>query len=706
MLRTPHRAPKGGVVRRVAQGLMLTASLIVAAPTSAFACTQVWMPDAYTAEDGVRYFGRAEDSYSRYVKVFGIEEASNESVTYSSDEGSFEWTSPKGYSYRYTYVRDLPEEWDGCTDAYSEAGINEMGVSCSATLTTYANEKIVGGGHWAKDENGNYVRDENGYYVWVVDVEGNDENPDGGIGEYNYASVVLGEAATAREGVELIGEIIDDKGAYSTDQLIISDANETWLVDVLSGTQWIAFKMPEDKVSMNPNISNLYFDLGFTIDEDGNIIDDGGSLHSDRIIEVAQEAGTLKYFDEEAGIVNIAGSYGEDITETSSSSWTRYFQGRAYFGANAVAGQDYTYNEVGSALAAQKQPLFYVPARADYTTFDAIRALAARGEQTEDLNANENEDLYAVGNDWMLESHIFEIRDGLDPEIATVQWEALSRSEFSVAVPIYSALITEVSPYFGDINTDTNDHAITITEVYDEETDEFVGYDYSYDDVVETALEEEPENSLDYVLMDINTLCTLYRDQTAASTREYLDALQKDLIAQHEEVAAAMEKVSEEDRTTLANQAEFAAAEQTYTKAKQVLTELRAYVSEGLEDETVFESEFVPTAYVAGNYAEKALEGIEIPAEVEEPEVPGNTEQPGTETPGTEQPGNEQQTPAETEDPTATEKPATKPSGKTNTKGSLPATGDSTFVLATSAVVAAAACAGGAVTIRRRRASK
>jgi len=124
------------------------------------------------------------------------------------------YTSTKT-TYRYTYVRDHPSQWHGRYDAYSEAGINEKGVSCSATLTTGMN----------------------------ADAEAADPLTKTGIGEYSYGSVILGESANAREGVELLGKIIDEQGACGNDQIIIADSNETWLFAALSGHQWIAMRI-------------------------------------------------------------------------------------------------------------------------------------------------------------------------------------------------------------------------------------------------------------------------------------------------------------------------------------------------------------------------------------------------------------------------------------------------------------------------------
>lgn len=125
-------------LKKLGIGLAFGAATIMSMPTSALACTQVYMGNKLTA-DGNTYYGRAEDYRKRYLKHFGIEPSFGPGHTYSSDESAFVYTSTKT-SYRYTYVRDHPSQWDERWDAYSEAGINERGVSCSATLSTSYND--------------------------------------------------------------------------------------------------------------------------------------------------------------------------------------------------------------------------------------------------------------------------------------------------------------------------------------------------------------------------------------------------------------------------------------------------------------------------------------------------------------------------------------------------------------------------------------
>lgn len=163
-MRKTHPGLLGRFVR-FGRAMTVAAAIVMAMPTGALACTQIYMGKGVT-DTGDTYVGRAEDYASRHPKAFGIQEP-RENPTFSSDESNFEWTF-KGTTYRYTYVRDLPSGWDGRDDAYSEAGSNEKGVSVSATLTTGYNDQIKS-----------------------VDPCGSDKDSSG-LGEYNIADIVLG----------------------------------------------------------------------------------------------------------------------------------------------------------------------------------------------------------------------------------------------------------------------------------------------------------------------------------------------------------------------------------------------------------------------------------------------------------------------------------------------------------------------------------
>lgn len=550
-------------LKKLGIGLAFGAATIMSMPTSALACTQMYMGKNLTA-DGNTYYGRAEDYGKRYLKHFGIEDSHAPGFTYSSDESGFVYTSNKT-TYRYSYVRDHPSQWDERWDAYSEAGINEKGVSCSATLSTSMNADVK-----------------------AVDPLTN------GLGEYSYASVILGESATAREGVELIGSLIDEQGVCSNDQIVIADSNETWLFAALSGHQWIAMKLADDVASLNPNIGSLNYDV--------DLDDTENCLHSKAIQSMPEEKGFAKYTD---GKFDVAKTYGERLDETGRHQWTRYVQGRDYFMNPLTKDADYTIvNDNGSvgASVSEIQPLFFKPGKSGWSTFELIRAFGNRGENVPGLNAN-TDGAYAIGTERNTEINLFQIRRGLDPQVATIQWEMLSRAAYSVAIPLYSALITEVSPYFSDQ---------TVSFEHCEETD--------------IVNNEEPENSINYVLMDISSLCFENPDTLGISVRAYLDALQNELIEQNKEVDAAMlAETTTEGRTALANKAGKAATENTYVKCKALLQEMRAYQKAGNFDEPFTPSDLNTETNglkVSITYAKDAL--ATDPVTPDQPELPSS----------------------------------------------------------------------------------
>lgn len=530
-----------GRFTRFGRAMTVAAAIVMAMPTGALACTQIYMGKGVT-DTGDTYVGRSEDYASRHPKAFGIQEP-RENPTFSSDESNFEWKF-EGTTYRYTYVRDLPSGWDDRDDAYSEAGTNEKGVSVSATLTTgYKIEQF-------KD----------------VDPCGSNKSDNSGIGEYNIADIVLGCADTARDGVKLLGQIIDEKGSYDCNQIIIADSAETWVFMQLSGHQWCAVNLTAvapDKVSVNPNMSNLKFDV--------KLGDELVCLHSADLEKVAKDAGTDRYFDD--GQLDVATSYGKD---ESAGQNTRYAQGRAYFGNPLAEGtytKDLTTTSGWQGVTSISDPELLFAPSGQVSLFQALRSYAARGEQTSDLNANTNSRLYAIGNNRTVETHMFQIRSGLTSDIATVQWEALSRDEFSVAVPSYSALLTKVD-----------------TTIYPEvdKWDESHTGDAHERDNVKGALDASTDNgSLDYVLMDINTLAYNYRDKLAVPTRAYLDALQKELISQQATVDDIMKQTPAKDRSDLANKLFEQASKETYAKTKALLDEMRTYVNGGMKGDFV-----------------------------------------------------------------------------------------------------------------------
>lgn len=527
---------------RIAIGAIVAGATAFAAPASAMACTQIYVGDQFTA-DGDTYVGRNEDNAPRWEKVFGVQQPENDMV-FSSEVSSFKYTVP-GRSLRYTYVRDNKSYYSPeATNAFPEAGENQDGVSVSATESTSYNNKIA-----------------------AVDPVGSASSQPWGIPEYNLAGLILSQATSAREGVELLGKLDDQYGSLNCNQLVIADKTAVWLFTLLSGHQWIAIKMPDNVVSVNPNMGRL--------EDEVNIDDSSTCLHSAGLVSTAQKAGSLVTYAN--GWINVGASYGE--TDSGYGQYDRLAQGRAYFGA-PLASSSYTTNKLGQITNITAPQLTFTPGGKDYTTDFILRAFATRGEGTP-FNANTNKNLYAIGNPNTVETNDFQIDHKLPNDIATVQWESLSRPEFGIFIPHYSALLTQVSPLYGNIDTWQGN-----------------GVDAGSVDSVDAAM-TGPTDNLDEVMMDINTLCYNNRSTTAANVKKYFAVIQNQIIAQQKAVAALMDSTPQTDRSALADKADATVTASVYNKALAMLTELRAYLKSGSS------TPFTPSDYDAAANTEK-----------------------------------------------------------------------------------------------------
>lgn len=80
-------------------------------------------------------------------------------------------------------------------------------------------------------------------------------------------------------------------------------------------------KLADDVASINPNIGNLNYDV--------DLNDPENCLHSEGIESMPKEKGFAEYTD---GKFDVAATYGETIQNSGMHQWTRYVQGRNYFG--------------------------------------------------------------------------------------------------------------------------------------------------------------------------------------------------------------------------------------------------------------------------------------------------------------------------------------------------------------------------------------
>ena len=529
----------------------LTVAVLATSTISAGACCGVYVGSGQSA-NGSTYVGRSEDIGKLYDKVYEVREAADhaEGEMYEDTYG-FSMPYPS-HTYRYTVMRDSIEMEESVVDedgnlvreAYGEVGMNENGVAMSATVSTSNNDK----------------------------AEAADPLVSTGICEISLNSVVLMTAESARDGVEKLAKIIDEYGSGECNSFTISDANEVWDFETLSGHQYVAVKMPADKVSVNPNM---------VVMNEIDISDTENVIASEGLISMPLENGFLvssqqgKVDDAKITKIDIQKTYGSE--DFGDGQYFRYWQGVNYL--NEALSEKVSVERVGDA--APEGP-FNMLFTADHklTTLEVLQLLAYRGEGTEyaaDNNAENNPNGYAIGNERQAECHIFEIRSDLPEELATIQWQTMSRAEFSVYLPFYSNLITDTSDIF---QTEySGNGAKNIEEILDD-------------------ADFPAETSAYWVFTAVNDLCDNDRERYGANVKLYWEKYQEALIEQQAAVDAQMAKVAEETPELLEAKATAlakAVSEEAFQNAKSILTELKAFIAKDEAGELSETDVFTPS---------------------------------------------------------------------------------------------------------------
>ena len=359
---------------------------------SAFACTAIYIGSDWTT-DGSTIFARSEDISNSYNKLFYVSPAGNHTAgeVYSGCYGfTYEFTHD---SYSYTAFSD--DNGDGvCPDCdgthkhtpYEAGGTNEKGVSVSATETIGCSDAV--------------------YEVDPIE--------DLGIEEAEITTVLLSEAATAREAVDLLLSIYDTAGCAGGSGIFVADHEETWYIENVTGHQYVALKLNASVVFAQPNMSVIGL---IDLDDTENVI------ASEKLIEVAQQAGTY-VGDAAANTIDYAASYNAD-----QGVGERMVNALKYFNAETAKEEpepaDFTLSNVDAE--GNIVPLYSaISLDHTYSVEDVIGYYHIPG----------------IGSNRNLETHIFQTfpEDGLTD---TVEWVAMDDAACNAFVPYYPMLTTD-----------------------------------------------------------------------------------------------------------------------------------------------------------------------------------------------------------------------------------------------------------------------
>ncbi|ONI46714.1 dipeptidase [Candidatus Epulonipiscium fishelsonii] len=348
--------------------------------TNVWACTGFVAGKDITA-DGSIMIGRTEDIGSAYNKNYIVVPAVGyQENVYFEDLNGFKYPMPTS-TYKYTMLPDVEEHGDG---VYASAGINEMGVAMTATVSAAIND----------------------------DVKMYDPLVKEGLREAAIPSVILPQAKTAKEGVELLGAIVEEYGSKEGNIILFADQNEAWYMEILSGHQWVAVKVPDDKYAVIPNA----FMLGYVDLEDTENV-----LSSPDVINLPKQNGFLKEYE---GQFHLALTYGDELQHYNRS---RAWGGQHFFSPSQEIAYD-----------VEVFDLFMTPD--DKIELQEVMDLQRYRYEGTDIDANKNKEVRAIGTERQAECHIIQMREDYPKGIDGLMWLAMGNAEHSVYLPTYGII--------------------------------------------------------------------------------------------------------------------------------------------------------------------------------------------------------------------------------------------------------------------------
>ena len=479
-------------------GAAISALAVIMLPIVSLACTAVYVGSG-ASTDGTTIIARSNDYPDMWPNYLQVTDAvQNEpGRTMPVDSHGTVLTELPADTYHYTST-----PW--MDSALSENGLqrdaaactNEKGVVMTMSVTAFTNKAALAA----------------------------DPLVQSGLTEFTANDLVICQSATAREAVKVLTGLIDTYGSSECNIAFIADQQEAWYVEMYSGHQYAAVKLPADKVAVIGN----EFTMEYLSDYEEAVVSPGlETLARDNGFAVYGENGELNLLDTYSGDEEVA-DYSHMRTwighlllspETTPADYARSDRYPLTFSADhAVSLQ-----EVMSVIRNRYEGTAYSPDETGRT------------------------DMRVIGTDTALNVHILQIDPGLPADMSCVTWETVGPAIYGVFVPL-SNLSASVSESYGR-NQPAGDYGRLDTT-------------YPW-----------------YTFKELNTLCVNNTEVLGAPVRAFWAEAEEKMIARMTRVlheAAAMEH---DDAVAYVTEYCNAMQEQAFQDGGSILNSVRWYMS-------------------------------------------------------------------------------------------------------------------------------
>ncbi|KAL4437238.1 hypothetical protein ABPG75_004377 [Micractinium tetrahymenae] len=407
--------------------LMAALSACLAALPSASACTSILVGHDATT-DGSVYIARTDDTAdSRTTKnKLVYHPASKVPLQFRSNVNKLQmWLPPTGLAY-YALPVVLADADEGTNASGETAGINSAGMAISGTETLL-----------------------NAAATLAVDPY----NAASGLTEDSIPSLLLPQAASAREAVQLLGRWVEreDIGAGEGFGVLAADDREAWYFETASGHHWLAQRVPDGSFLVAANQGRF---------QEVDLSDPANVLHS-------------------AGLADFAAGLGHAPAAASDgATWLNFF---AAFMADGESDRRFKYPRVcalqallggvdpGPCDTVTAAPTFLPPARHPHFLGGGSRRLSLHdvaaglrnhydGSKQDPYSTGSNATLRPVAVPRASSGHVCRLRSSLaapngttlaEPMpggLAAICYVAQGMPALSPFVPVYGGLPAEALP--------------------------------------------------------------------------------------------------------------------------------------------------------------------------------------------------------------------------------------------------------------------
>ncbi len=381
-------------------------------------------------------------------------QASNDGSTMiaRTDDGNFDVkklvvTLPKHQPRKYRSVLshveiDLPDDplpytacpsVDGKEGIWAATGINAANVGMTATETITSNPRVL-----AADPLVRYQKAEG---------RRGKETP-GGIGEEDIVVLVLPYIRTAREGVMRLASLLETYGTYESNGIAFNDEHEVWWLETIGGHHWMARRVPDDMVVINPNQFGM----------DGFDLEDAFGAQEANLCS----ADLREFIAENHLDLNQRGAFNpRDIFGSRTDKDHIYNTPRAWFMGRYLTPLSHRWDGPDAEFTPESDniPWALVPDRR--VAAEDVKYLLSSHYQGTPYNPYTSQDtgrrgMYrSIGISRTGVTSICQIRPDVPEKLKGIEWICFGSTTFSAMLPVY-AQVERMPKYLSDVTLDTS----------------------------------------------------------------------------------------------------------------------------------------------------------------------------------------------------------------------------------------------------------